>query len=365
MSERRGEQKIMSMAPLARLAYRVLRSNVADPAIPYRLTFALTNRCQARCAMCDIWTKPEGDELLLEEIAAIVRKAGRFSWINLTGGEIFLRPDIGSIVRAVIELSPNLYLMNFPTNGLLTEEIVATVDNILQKSRLPRLIVTVSLDGPREVHDSIRGVPGIFDRAVATFQALRERRSDRFSVFFGFTLQEANISFFNDTLRAVQEVIGGCVVDDFHVNMAHVSGHYYGNTRFDGIPNTVVAAEILQRISSSRKTRLLDPVAILERRYQTIARTYLSTGRVPLVCQAASASCFIDPGGIVYPCIGMDSPIGSLRDNRYDLYSIWRSSDRLRIRHAARTGACPGCWTPCEAYQTLLANLLPIPGRQG
>jgi len=355
----------MSMLPLARLAYRVVRSNITDSALPYRMTFALTNRCQAHCAMCDIWKKPAGDELSLEEITTVFRKAGRFSWINLTGGEIFLRPDIQSIMHAVIRENPDLYLMNFPTNGLLTEEIVATVDSILANTRLPRLIVTISLDGPRDLHDRIRGVPGIFDNAVATFRALRERRSSRFSVYFGFTLQEANISSFDNTLRAVQEGIGGCAVEDFHVNMAHVSGHYYGNIRFDGIPTPVVAAEILQRISRSRKTRLLDPVAMLERRYQTVARTYISTGRVPLVCQAASASCFIDPEGIVYPCIGMDSPIGSLRDNKYDLYSIWRSSDRLRIRDAARAGACPGCWTPCEAYQTLLANLFPISGRRG
>lgn len=352
----------MSMAPLARLAYRVLRSNVADPAVPYRLTFALTNRCQARCAMCEIWKKPAGDELSLEEITSIFRNARRFSWINLTGGEIFLRPDISNIMHAVIEESPDLYLMNFPTNGLLSEEIVAAVDDILSITRLPRLIVTVSLDGPREVHDRIRGIPGIFDSAVATFQTLRRRRSRRFSVFFGYTLQEANISSFDDTLHAVKEVIGGCAIDDFHINMAHVSGHYYGNTRFDGIPNAVVAAEILQRISRSRKARALDPVASLDRRYQSIAGTYLSTGRVPLVCQAASASCFIDPAGTVYPCIGMAAPIGSLRDNRFDLYAMWRSSDRLRIRQAARDGACPGCWTPCEAYQTLLANLLPKPG---
>jgi len=355
----------MSMAPLARLAYRVVRSNITDPVFPYRLTFALTNRCQARCAMCNIWTKPAGDELSLEEITSVFRIANRFSWINLTGGEIFLRPDIGSIMHAIIGESHDLYLLNFPTNGLLTDEIAATVDSIMTKTRLPRLIVTVSLDGPRDVHDRIRGIAGIYDNAVATFKVLRERRSDRFSVFFGFTLQEANISSFDETVQSVREIIGECSVDDFHVNMAHVSGHYYGNTRFDGIPNTVVAAEILRRISCSRKTRLLDPVAILEDRYQRIARTYLSTGRVPLVCQAASASCFIDPGGTVYPCIGMDSPIGSLRDNRYDLYSIWRSSDRLRIRDAARAGSCPGCWTPCEAYQTLLANLLPLPGRRG
>lgn len=354
----------MNTAPLARLAYRVLRSNVTEPAFPYRLTFALTNRCQARCAMCDIWKKPAGDELSCEEITAIFRNAKRFSWINLTGGEIFLRPDIRSIMHAVIEESPDLYLLNFPTNGMRTNEIVETVDSILATTRLSRLIVTVSLDGPQEMHDRIRGVPGMYDNAVATFQALRKQRSSRFSVFFGYTLQEANISSFDDTVLAVRKTLGSCSVDDFHVNMAHVSGHYYGNTRFDGMPNAVVATEMLQRISRSRGSRLLDPVAILEQRYQSMAGVYLLNGRVPLVCQAASASCFIDPAGTVYPCIGMATPVGSLRDNGYDLYGMWRSSDRLRIRRAARAGDCPGCWTPCEAYQTILGNLFHVPWRR-
>jgi MoaA/NifB/PqqE/SkfB family radical SAM enzyme len=354
----------MSIAPLTRLAYQVARSNVAALSFPYRLTFALTNRCQARCAMCDIWKKPLSDELSVEEIAAIFRNASRFSWINLTGGEIFMRPDIGSVMNTIIRESPDLCLLNFPTNGLLKDDIVAAVDNILGTTKLPRLIVTVSLDGPPDLHDRIRGIPGIFNSATATFQALRKRQSRRFSVFFGYTLQEANISSFDDTLLAVQKVLGDCTINDFHINVAHVSGHYYANTRFEGLPNAVVAAKILERTSRLRKARFLDPVAILERRYRKLATAYLSTGQVPLVCQAASASCFIDPCGIVYPCIGMATPIGSLRDNRYDLHEMWRSSDRLRIRQAIRTGACPGCWTPCEAYQTLLANLLPIPRRR-
>ncbi|MEK6744930.1 MAG: radical SAM protein [Nitrospirota bacterium] len=354
----------MNLAPLARLAYRAVRSNITEPDVPYRLTISLTNRCQARCTMCDIWQKPEGNELTLKEIAALFRNAKRFSWINLTGGEIFLRSDIRNIMHAIITESPDLYLMNFPTNGLLTRDIVDTVDSILETTRIPRLIVTISLDGPRDVHDLIRGVPGIFDSAVATFEALRKRRSRRFSVFFGYTLQMANITSFDDTLLSVREKLGDCSIDDFHMNMAHVSEHYYGNARFEGIPDASAAVDILQRISRLRNNNTLDPVAFLEHRYQRIAETYLMTGSVPLVCEAASASCFIDPGGTVYPCIGLGTAMGSLRDIEYDLYGLWRTSIRSRIRQAARSGDCPGCWTPCEAYQTLLANLVLFPGRQ-
>jgi MoaA/NifB/PqqE/SkfB family radical SAM enzyme len=314
--------------------------------------------------MCKIWEKPTEDELTCTEIADIFKHAPRFSWINLSGGEIFMRRDIHDIILSVIRESPHLYLLNFPTNGLRTRDIIETVDVILATTRLPRLVVTVSLDGPRAVHEQIRGVPGMFDSALATFRALRDRRSRRFSVFFGYTLQVANLASFDDTLRDVQAALGNCSVDDFHMNVAHVSGHYYGNTRFEGIPDGRAAGEVMQRITRARTAHPLHPVAVLERRYQGLAATYLTTGRIPLVCQAASASCFIDPAGTVYPCIGLAAPIGALRQNGYDLYRLWRSESRLRIRHAAKTGACDGCWTPCEAYQTLLANLLPAPRRR-
>ena len=84
----------MNLIPLSRLACRIAASNLTDLTLPYRLTFAVTNRCQARCAMCNIWQKPSGNELSLAEIDALFSKAGRFSWVNLTGGELFQRPVI-------------------------------------------------------------------------------------------------------------------------------------------------------------------------------------------------------------------------------------------------------------------------------
>ena len=45
---------------------------------------------------------------------------------------------------------------------------MAGVERMLT-TRLPKLLVTVSLDGPRAVHEEIRGREGAWDNAVATF----------------------------------------------------------------------------------------------------------------------------------------------------------------------------------------------------
>ncbi|MDA8431253.1 MAG: radical SAM protein [Geobacteraceae bacterium] len=347
------------MRRITKLAYRVVRSNLAELTYPYRLTFAVTSRCQARCIMCNIWQKPVENELSLEEIDRIFSRYTRFSWINLTGGEPFMRDDFTDIVRVIARRSPDLYLLNFPTNGYLTDLIVTAVREILDRMAIPRLMVTVSLDGPPELHDRIRNLPGSWDRALATFQQLRELRSRRFAVFLGYTVQSANLQAFDDMMAAARSRLGDLSADDVHVNLAHVSGHYYANSGFTGIPDPEEAGRLLDRVSAARKQRLFDPVAFLERNYQRMARSYRRSGFVPLTCQAAAASCFIDPEGTVFPCSGFAAPIGSLRENDCDLYRVWHGPARCTVRNAVRDGACPGCWTPCEAYQTILANLLP------
>lgn len=347
----------MSLRPILKLAYQVARSNFCELSLPYRMTYAVTSRCQASCNMCGIWRRPSGNELTIAEIDSLFSRANHFSWINLTGGEIFQRPDIRDVLHAIIRQSRNLYLLNFPTNGFLTEEIIPAVDSILKQTSLPRLIISVSLDGPRELHDRIRNLPGSWDRALETFRQLRERRSRRFSVYLGHTLQAANLGSFDKTLEACRAEVGDITEDDFHINIAHVSKHYYGNEHFESTPDPLMASEQLEKFYKRRSYKPFNAVAFVERRYQHLAQLYLKEGAVPLACQAAAASCYIDPEGNVYPCTGFDISMGSLRENNMDIFRIWRSEERRNVRRSVCAGDCPRCWTPCEAYQTILANL--------
>lgn len=350
----------MRFIRLARLASRIAASNLGELTLPYRLTFSLTNHCQARCAMCNIWQKPPVAELTLSEIDTLFTHANRFSWINLTGGEIFQRSDINDILITIIRLSRDLHLLNFPTNGFQTEEIVATVKRILADTRLPRLIVTVSMDGPPDLHEEIRGLSGLWGQALQTFRELKRLNSARFSVYLGYTIQAANLGHFASTITACKNISQEVTVDDFHVNLAHYSGHYYDNAASEALPDSSLAASELANIQRERHHRHFDPVAFIERHYHRYAQGYLSSGNVPFTCQAAAASCFIDATGMVFPCSVYDAPLGSLQEYDMNLHRLWRSAARKNLRKDIRAGNCPGCWTPCEAYQTLLANLVTL-----
>lgn len=347
------------MSSLFYLAKNILTNNLSDLRYPYRFTYILTYKCQFKCLMCNIWQRPAIEELSLEQIKCFFEKSNRFSWINLSGGEIFLREDLLDIIKIIFEKCNRLYLLDFPTNGFQTKAIEEAVKKILAFYAFPKLLVTVSLDGPRQLHNEIRNTAGSWDKAVETFERLRSLRNKRFNVFFGMTLQPSNMNSFDETFKSVNKQIGGLDYRDFHINLIHNSGHYYGNIR---ATNSLFGQELwnqMNRIMRLRNLSLFSPVGFLERQYQHLAKIYLGKNISPVPCQAFSASFFMDPGGNVYPCSIYDRKIGNIADFDYNIYKLWDISLRHKLREEIRQGKCPQCWTPCEAYQSILANILP------
>lgn len=345
----------MNIKKYAFLAKNILRANLWRPDRPYKLTFALTSKCNYRCQTCNIWQKPPQDELSPAEIERLFKKAPGFSWIDLTGGEVFLRKDFLEIVEIILANCPHLLLLHFPTNGYLTETIVSAVDKIA-KWKPEKLILTISMDGDEQVNDQIRGIAGGWKRQIETFKRLREIPGAR--TVLGMTVSALNAGQFAKAFAAAKNEYPPLEYDDFHINIAHLSPHYYGNASADFISGSEKAmAETVENYLHERKFPL-DPVSYLEKQYLQRVGKYLQTKKTPVRCQALRSSCFLDASGGVYPCSMYDSYLGNIREWDYDLLALWNSEVSRRLQKEIWEFNCPQCWTPCEAYQSILGSLL-------
>ncbi len=65
-------------------------------------------------------------------------------------------------------------VITIPTNGLLTKRILDRVDQICAAAPHSQIGINLSLDGIGEEHDEIRNVPGNWERAMETWQGLKE-----------------------------------------------------------------------------------------------------------------------------------------------------------------------------------------------
>ncbi len=349
------------MRRLALLAARAVRSNFGVNAAPFKLTLICTWTCDCRCRMCNIWSRPKPEVMTVEEVRTFFRRNPGFSWVNLSGGEIFTRRDAVELVAAIVAEARDLYLLDFPTTGQQTGRVVEGVRAALDGG-VPRLLVTISLDGAGEEHDDVRRVKGAYVKAVETFRRLREIRRPGFGVFFGVTLSSFNRGSLLEIVARVARDLPGVTERDFHVNLAQESAHYYGN---EGLGRG--GADLLADIEEFQRRRgtPLHPVALLERLYQKRLRGFVETGRTPVPCRALSSSIYVDPTWRVYPCTMWDAPLGNLRESEFDLAPLWRSAAADARRREIAEGRCPHCWTPCEAYPSILAQILrpsgPVP----
>ena len=344
----------MSMRLLG-LAADILSANLHRRALPYKVTLVATYHCNFRCEMCSIWQKHSVGEMTPAEVESFFRQWPQFSWVHLTGGELFMRRDLEDLVMTVVECDRSLYLLNFPTTGWFGDRTVGLVERVLRRG-IGRLMTTISIDGPRDLHDAMRGLPGSWERAVETLRRLRAIKHRNFQAVAGMTLFARNAACVDDTIAAIRAVVPDFERGDLHLNIGHESAHYFANSGYLADSRTHPVAAAIEAHRAAMDTAC-HPVRLLEDRYQALVSRYYETGKSPLPCAALTSSCFIDPYWQLYPCSIWDESLGSLRECEFDLSRLWESAATNDVRNAVRNEQCPHCWTPCEAYPAILGNL--------
>jgi MoaA/NifB/PqqE/SkfB family radical SAM enzyme len=332
---------------LASLASAIRRGTARD-GLPYKHTLILSSRCPTRCTFCSIWRSPQAGELSPDEWGKVFASAPHTVWTNLSGGEIFQRADLPAILDALGRELRSLCLVTFPTTGWFPDRLRDGCERLV-RAGVPRVLVTISLDGPPELHDRLRGREGAHARACEAMRVLRAARIPRVRAYFGMTLLPENHGAAEATIRAAAEAVPGIGARDFHFNLGMESGHYYRNLG-SGVRAPAAALATVERY----RRKGLGPVSLLERAYQGRIGRYLATGRSPVPCSALRASVFVDSKGVVYPCSIYDRPLGSLRDFGLDLRRVLAGAEAHAARRDVVRDRCPGCWTPCDAYPSLL-----------
>jgi radical SAM protein with 4Fe4S-binding SPASM domain len=326
---------------------RLAETWVRRPATPNRVVFDLTRRCNLRCSMCHTWKHTGTGALSAEEIGAVLARLHRLTWLDLTGGEPFVRPDIDAVLSAAVDRTPALRVLHFQTNGWATARIVASTRALRRRRRDMDLIVTVSIDGPEPIHDRVRGRTGSFRRAVATADALMGIAD--VDVHIGTTITAQTDEHVDALGQALRAALPGFSARRWHLNWAHVSDHFFGNTHVGRWTSPPAGARIRRHLKRRGLPRSM--VEAMEAAYLVNFAAVHAGEPSGVPCQALRSTVFISPEGDVYPCHLYDRPLGNVR--RRDILDIWASAEVAEARGDIERLACGGCFSACEAYPAL------------
>jgi Fe-coproporphyrin III synthase len=143
--------------------------------LPAGVVYEATMRCNLHCEFCYV-----GDLLNIEgqwrqELPLdVLRRAfpdDAGLQVSLTGGEIFMRKDILGVMDVFKDKGYTCGYLT--TNGtIITDERADALADLASAGFLKH--ISVSIDGPGELHDRARGVAGTFERTAAGLRRLQE-----------------------------------------------------------------------------------------------------------------------------------------------------------------------------------------------
>src|SRR4026208_715279 len=133
--------------------------------LPSGVVYEATMRCNLHCEFCYVGDllNIEGqwrDELAIDALRTAFHARDGLQ-VNLTGGEIFMRKDILSVLALFEEKGYDCGCLT--TNGtIITDARAEALAELALRGFLKH--VSVSIDGPRDLHDVARGQKGTFDK---------------------------------------------------------------------------------------------------------------------------------------------------------------------------------------------------------
>ena len=314
-----------------------------DVGTPRKALLYVEHKCNLKCKHCyeSEDTHPTTSRLSLEQYKDIFKQLREMGvlYLNITGGEVFLRRDILDLVA---EARRQRFWVKLLTSGYHLNEARAKRIKELKLGQ-----VEISLYSPKEeVHDAFTQIPGSYKRTTNGIKLLVAQGVR--------TVVKTNIMTFNvddlEDLKGWTESVGA----EFMMSTA-VEPRMNG----DDSPTQFVVSpeEIAEKVIANS---YLTPDQIGEHLYEekcTGERNFYG-GLNDSVCGAADTTLAIDAQGNVFPCVSFTLSAGNILET--PLRKIWLESPLMNKVRGVTYGqfaenGCASCSDqktchPCQAY---------------
>jgi len=276
----------MSYGNLSYSLYKLLKVRFFGDKFPLVVRWDITAHCPLKCKYCGIWRLrfKDLDTATVFRIINEMAEAG-VKKISFSGGEPLLRDDICEIIKYTKDKGISCEMNS---TGFLFPE---------KADKLRSLdLLKLSLDGPREINDTVRGRKGAYQW---TIEAARYAKKSGVRFVFCSTLTGYNIDYVGYMLE---------LAEDFK---SRVRFQPLKDIRYLKYNNFVDNADSQQLFPSKAQfKRALDTLieysgrknSLMCNSYQSLIHIYNWPQYSKLKCWAGRIFCMINPAGDVSPC---------------------------------------------------------------
>lgn len=298
--------------------------------------------CPGECKNCSIWkydkseiTKDEIDIDLFEKTLSSDILSD-VSYIQLTAGEVQLSPKYVDVVKTIAKHKPNAFI-HTNISGWYPKKHYEVVKECLEYVPKENFRIDISLDGPKEVYETIRFVKNGYEKVFQTIDSLKEI-TDNIRVVF--TIYKENFQYMDWLVETANKYEIGYYFEfvresNFLNNLGTTTMNQFTQEELDFIEKRLNQCNFITR--DDRKIKW-------ER-----AKEIYKGDNLLFNCHMGKEGIVLDPYGNIYPCIeGLDIlKMGNVKDFNGNLDNLLYSKQALEVIDLIDKKQCQPCGMLC------------------
>lgn len=328
------------------------------PIRPTVLIYNCTFVCDARCQMCNNWTRGNRKEdMTLEQIDGVFSHKfwGAIENLNISGGEPTTRNDLPEMVEMFARRLPRLRKIGINTTGLTPHRAIPMLTRIVKFCAEKNLLFSarVSLDGVGDVHNQVRNVKRGFEKAGQTIVAMQQLAKEYENFQFGLAS-----TIFATNLGDAKNIHDWAKSNNLDIvfNMLRFTDNMLGNRSleekigFREREEEFMRQFFLDRVSEES---VLSGQAFMYLHYaDMIANGYVRT----MPCPFKTQGLLLNPNGALYYCENSQE-LGNVLDETAE--QIYFKAENLAHRDTFEDGICKNCLSPCQVNVGAMKQFVP------
>jgi MoaA/NifB/PqqE/SkfB family radical SAM enzyme len=299
--------------------------------------------CNCRCIMCDIWKGNKNlKELAESDVSNLLISMKKFEtkMVLMSGGEALLNPNFFRFCDILRKQSIRICLLS---TGLTLKKHAAQLTRLVDE-------IIVSLDGDEETHDTIRNIPGAFQKL---YEGIKEIRSiDPLYKILGRTvIHKLNFRKWSNIIETAQSI----GLNSISFLPADVSSHAFNREMLwnrERQQSILPSAEDLPELKTEiekiignfhhefQNHFILEPPQKIRQIYKYYAAFYGLSIFPEKKCNAPFVSAVVEADGSVRPCFFHHS-FGNVR--KQSLEEILNSKEAISFRKKLDVNENPTC----------------------
>jgi MoaA/NifB/PqqE/SkfB family radical SAM enzyme len=311
--------------------------------------------CNCRCVMCDIWKDNKNLRQLTEsDVSGLLETFEDYGTqqVVMSGGEALLNPNFFRFCEMLRGHDIRITLLS---TGLTLQREAARLVNAVAD-------IIISLDGPPALHDSIRNIPGAFNKIVEGIDSIRQI-DPSFQISGRSVIHKMNFRHWLEIIEVAKEIN----LSSISFLPADVSSHAFNREvlwnemrQHEILPDESelsvlyeLTGRLVEDYPGEFESRfILESPEKIWNIYSYYAAFYGRNLFPFKKCNAPWVSTVIEADGTVRPCFFHEA-IGNIHENRLD--DILNSKEAIEFRKSLDIDSNPTC-VKCVCYLNLPAR---------